>query len=126
MTGMVEDAIRGAVTPGDVLATPSGRGHFSLAPFTTDDLVLLLGEQQWRTPLPWHALEEIPDFLRGRDWAPIGSLYSNDSLPGSLDEHLKNYERRATAGWVAVILEKAAVVQIDRVRPARIKLRPGW
>jgi hypothetical protein len=65
-------------------------------------------------------------FLRGRDWVPVGSLYSNDSPPRSLDERLKNYQRRATAGWVAVILEKAAVVQIDRARPARIKLRPGW
>jgi hypothetical protein len=44
MAGMVEDAIRRAVTPGDELATPSGRGHFSLAPFTADDLILLLGE----------------------------------------------------------------------------------
>ena len=88
---------------------------------------LLLGENEAQTPLRWHALEEIPDFLRGRDWVRIGSAYSTGShLPGSLDEHLKNYTKTATAGWVAVLLEKAAVITIDRSRPARIRLRPGW
>jgi hypothetical protein len=77
--------------------------------------------------LRWRALEEIPDFLRGRDWVRIGSAYSTGShLPGSLDEHLKNYTKTATAGWVAVLLEKAAVITIDRSRPARIRLCPGW
>ena len=31
-----------------------------------------------------------------------------------------------TAGWVAVVLEAAAVITVDRSRPARIKLRSGW
>jgi hypothetical protein len=30
------------------------------------------------------------------------------------------------AGWVAVVLEKAAVIMIDCSRPAHIGLRPGW
>jgi hypothetical protein len=126
VTGKVEDAIRAAVTPGDVLATPSGRGHFTVARYTTDAIVLLLGEKEAWTPLPWRALEEIPDFLRGRDWVLIGSLYSTDSRQGSLDQHLKRYLKRATTGWVAVVLEKAAVITVDRSRPAHIRLRPGW
>jgi hypothetical protein len=112
--------------PGDALATPSGRGQFTVARYTTDSLVLLLGEKEAWTPLPWRALEEIPDFLRGRDWVLIGSVYSTDSRQGSLDEHLKRYLKRATAGWVAVVLEKAAVITIDRSRPAQIKLRSSW
>jgi hypothetical protein len=77
-------------------------------------------------PLPWRALEQVPDFLRGRDWVLIGSLYATDSQQGSLDEYLKRYLKRATAGWVAVVLEAAAVITVDRSRPARIKLRSGW
>jgi hypothetical protein len=126
VAGSVEHAIRTAIAPRDILATPSGRGHFTVARYTADMLVLLLGEKEAWTPLPWRALEEIPDFLRGRDWVLIGSVYSTDSHPGSLDEHLKSYLKRATAGWVAAVLEKAAVITIDRSRPARIKLRPGW
>jgi hypothetical protein len=127
VSGKVEDAVRAAVAPGEVLATPSGRGHFRVARYMADKLVLLLGETEAQTPLRWRALEEIPDFLRGRDWVRIGSAYSTGShLPGSLDEHLKNYTKTATAGWVAVLLEKAAVITIDRSRPARIRLCPGW
>jgi hypothetical protein len=126
VTGPIEQAVRGAVSPGDRLATPSGRGQFTVARYTTDGLVLLLGEKEAWTPLPWQALEEVPDVLRGRGWVLIGSIYSTDSPPGSLDEHLKRFLKRATAGWVAVVLERAAVTTIDRARPARIKLRPGW
>ena len=126
VTGKVEDAVRAAIIPGDVLATPSGRGRFTAASFTADAFVLLLGEQKARTPLRWRALEEIPDFLRGRDWVLIGSVYSIDSPQGSLDQHLKRYLKTATAGWVAVVLEKASVITVDRSRPAHIRLRPGW
>jgi hypothetical protein len=126
VAGRVENAVRTAITPGDVLATPSGRGRFTVARYTTDSLVLLLGEKEAWTPLPWRALEEIPDLLRAHDWVLIGSVYSTDSRQGSLDEHLKRYLKRATAGWVAVLLEKAAVITIDRSRPAQIKLRQGW
>lgn len=126
MAGPVETAVRRAVHPEDQLATPSGRGRFTVADYTPDGLVLLLGEKEAWTPLPWQALEQIPDFLRGRGWVLIGSVYSTGSPEGSLDEHLKTFLKRATAGWVAVVLEKAEVITIDRARPARIKLRLGW
>lgn len=126
MTRLVEDAVRDAVYPGDVLATPSGEGQFTVARYTSDGLVLLLGEKKAWTLLPWRALEELPDYLRGRGWVLIGSVYSTDSRAGSLDEYLKRFLKRATAGWVAVVLEKAAVLEIDRSRPARIKLATGW
>ncbi len=76
MTGSVERAVRGAVSPGEALVTPSGRGHFTVARYTTDGVVLLLGKKEAWTPLPWRALEEVPDFQRGRGWVLIGSVYS--------------------------------------------------
>jgi hypothetical protein len=84
------------------------------------------GEKEARTPLPRRALEELPDFLRGRGWVTIGSRYSTDSMAGSTEEYLKRYLKRATAGWVAVVLERAAVLAVDRSRPARVRLRTGW
>jgi hypothetical protein len=126
VTGSVENAVHGAVSPGDLLATPSGRAQFTVTEYTARGIVLLLGEKQARTPLPWRALEQVPDFLRGRGWVPIGSSYSTDGTPGSLDAHLKTFLKTATAGWIAVALEKAGVITVDRTRPARIKLRPGW
>lgn len=119
-------AVRGAVSPGDLLATPSGRAQFTVAEYTAHGIVLLLGEKQAWTQLPWQALEQVPGFLRARGWVLIGGLYSTDSTPGSLDAHLNTFLKRATAGWIAVVLEKAGVITVDRTRPARIKLRPGW
>jgi hypothetical protein len=84
VAGPVEDAVRGAVPPGDRLATPSGRGQFTVAQHTADGLVLLLGEREAWTPLPWRALEQVPDFLRGRGWVLIGSVYSMNGQPDGL------------------------------------------
>jgi hypothetical protein len=91
VTGRVEDAVRRAVAPGVLLATPAGRGAFTVDRYTTDGLVLLLGKKEAWTPLPWRAMEGIPHFLRARGWVAIGSLYSTDSQPGSLDEYLKGF-----------------------------------
>jgi hypothetical protein len=117
VTGSVEDAVRRAVSPRDLLTTPSGRGQFTVAEYTAHGIVLLLGAKQARTPLPWQALEQVPDFVRGRGWVLIGSVYSTDGTPGSLDAHLKTFLMRATAGWIAVVLEKAGVITLDRAPP---------
>ena len=126
VTGRVEQAVRAAVVPGEPLQTPTGRGTFSVARYTTEGLVLLLGAKQAWTPLPWAAVEEIPEFLRGRAWVRIASTYSTDATEGTLDAHLKRFIARATGGWVAVVLERAGVLEIDRSAPARVKLAAGW
>ena len=126
MTRRVENAVRGSVSPGELLTTPTGRGRFKVERYTSEGLVLLLGAKEAWTPLPWRAMEGVPDFLRGRGWVAIGSLYSMDSQPGSLDEYLKSFLKRATAGWIAVVLERGGILVIDRSRPARVKLSSGW
>ena len=122
MAGPVEAAIRRAVAPGERLQTPSGRGQFSIARYTAQGQVLLLGQTQTPVHLPWRALEQIPDLLRGGGWMLIGSTYSTSGMPHSLDAHFKSFTHTATAGWVAVVLEKAGIITIDRERPARVRL----
>jgi hypothetical protein len=126
MADSVKSAVRAKVQPGQRLTTPTGRGQFTVAEFSPTGLVLLLGATQSRTPVPWKALEEIPDLLRGRGWVTIGTSYSTASSVGTLDAHLKGYLKTATAGWVAVLLERAGVLAIDRSPPARVKLEPKW
>ena len=123
---IVEAAVRHAVRAGDVLPTPTGRGQFTVAELRPDGFVLLLGPKEARTALPWASVETVPNLLRGRGWVPLGSTYDVDGTPGTLDAHLRGYLKRATAGWVAVVMERAGVVDIDRSRPAQVRLRPGW
>lgn len=123
MSGPVEQAIRAALRPGDLLRTPTGRGRFEVGPLDGHVLVLLLGEQRAWTPLRWECLEGVVDFLRGRGWVPVGTIYDTSADPNTLDGYLKGCIKRATAGWVAVVLERAGVVDVDRGRPARVRLR---
>lgn len=126
MAGPVQLAIRSAVPLGVSLQTPTRRGQFTVARYTPDGFVLLLGRKEAWTPLPWTAVEQIPGLLRGRGWIPIGGTYSTESTAGTLDAHLKRFLQRATAGWVAVVLEQAGVILLDRDRPASVKLADGW
>jgi hypothetical protein len=88
-------------------------------------IVLLLGAGEHRTPLTWVCLEGILPLLRGRGGEiEIGSRHDVFGKPGTLDEYLKNCTKRTTAGWVAVVLEAAGLVDLIHTRPARIRLRP--
>jgi hypothetical protein len=42
--------------------------------------------------------------------------------PGTLDAYLKGCLKRQTADYVAVILERAGLVDLDRDPPARVRL----
>lgn len=126
MTGKVELAVRSAIVPGQILRTPTGGATFIVAEYTPDHLVLLLGAGEHRTAVPWQALEGIPALVRGHGNVKIGSVYDTHAEPGTLDEYLKGYVNRATGGWVAVVLEEAGVIEIDRTRPAHIRVSGPW
>jgi hypothetical protein len=49
-------------------------------------------------------------------------VYDIEGVPGTLDAYLKGWIKRTTAGWIAVVLERAGVVELDRRRPARVRL----
>ena len=88
--------------------------------------VLLLGAGQWRTPLSWECMEGAAGFLRGRGWTIVGSSYEVEGDPNTLDGYLKGCIYRATANWVARVLEKAGVVELDGQRPLSLRLRQGY
>ena len=73
LTGRVESAVRGSVSLEEVLAAPTGRRRFKIGRYTPEGLVLLLGKKEAWTPLPWRAIEGVPDFLRGRGWVAIAA-----------------------------------------------------
>lgn len=120
--GPIERAIRTNLRSGQQLATPTG-APFTLATIDERGLVLLLGQQEAHTRLTWRCLEGIRELLISGSWMPIGGIYDTSSTPGTLDAYLKGHIKRVTAGWVASVLEAAGIVDINRARPAKVRLR---
>jgi hypothetical protein len=121
--GPVQQAIRAHLTEGQVLDTPSQHKPFKIGRIDGDGLVLLLGAGEWPTRLSWDCLEGVVPFLVERGTIPIGGRHSSIPNPGTLDEHLKGCTPVTTAGWVAVVLEEAGILEIVRDRPAMVRLK---
>jgi hypothetical protein len=126
MSGPIQSAVRASITSGMRLTTPAQGKPFSVARVDGDGIVLLLGDKEAWTPVSWDCLEGISMFLRARGWVEIGSRYDTSADPATLDGYLKRHLKRATAGWIAAVLERAGVVEVDRGRPARVRLNPGF
>jgi hypothetical protein len=122
VSGPVEEAIRAHVSPGSQLPTPTGRAVFVVHELNATGMVLLLGHKRTWTPLSWECIEGVPKFLRSRGWVRIGANRVVRGNPGTLDGYLKNCLKRQTADYVAVVLERAGVVELDRETPAHVRL----
>lgn len=121
MAPSVEAAIRSALRPGVVLSTPTGTATFEVGRISPEGLLLLFGPKKTRTILTWRCLEGIPAYLRGRGWVPVAANRNVHSDYG-LDGYLKRCIKRQTANYVAVVLERAGIVELDRERPAQVRL----
>ena len=128
MTGSVESAIRKHTSPGQCLNTPDMRksASFEIGRLDAEGMILLIGKKKTPTRIPWTCLEGIPAFLRGKGWVVIGTVFYVWGRPGTLDGYLKKWITTGTAGWVAAVLKKTEIVEIDRNRPMSIRLKPGW
>jgi len=121
--GPIQQAVRANVTAGSKLLTPSQGKPFTVATIDDGGVALLLGAKQAWTLVRWSVLEGIGAEFGGKGWIPIGGIYDNASTPGTLDAYMKRFINTVTAGWVAALLGKAGVADIDRSRPSRVRLR---
>jgi hypothetical protein len=124
--GDVEKAVRAKLHPGQELRTPRQSKPFWLEDLNNDGIILLLGSGRWRTPIPWEALEGVADLLRGQGWVRTSGSFTSEGDTATLSGYLKQYVYRETANWVAVVLAEAGVLELDRSRPIRARLRDGW
>ena len=123
--GPVQRAIRASVAPGDMLATPARGARFVVERIDEAGVLLHLGRGRWPIRLTWECLEGMVPYVAGRGWVRIGTMFETEGQPGSLDAYLKDCTETATAGWVAAVLERAGIVEIDRTPPASVRLRLG-
>ena len=124
--GPVENAVRTHIHEGQELHTPGQQKPFWVDRIDDRGLVLLLGKGRWKTRLPWEALEGIADLLRGRGWVRTSGSFAPEPDTDTLSGFLKQFVSRETANWVAVVLAEAEVLDLDRRRPIRARLRPEY
>ena len=120
--GPVEEAIRASITAGTSLPTPTGLATFIAAEYKQEGMILLLGPRRTATFLTWDCLEGVTGCLRGRGWVRIGANRDVNGNPGTFDAYLKRHIKRQVADYVAVVLERARLVELNRERPARLCL----
>jgi hypothetical protein len=123
--GPVQRAIRDRLKQGQQLRTPVRKAPFVLAKINHDGIQLLQGKGAFPVRLPWECLEGLARELLGRGCVRIGGKYERTGDPGTVDAYLKQWTRTATANWVASVLEEAGVAEIDRRRPACLRLIKG-
>ncbi len=120
--GPVEQAVRQAVREGDELGTPAQSQPFRVGRISAVGIILELGQERTPTFFEWRCLEGVRSFVSQNGRVRInGSGKSQTIVPGTLDGYLKQYVNRLTAGWVAALLEKAGVLEIERTRPAYVR-----
>jgi hypothetical protein len=126
MANAVQQAIRSSVEHGVQLPTPTGRAHFLVDRLDSRGVTLLFGPKRTSTFFSWDCLEGVVDYLKGRQWVPIGANRDLAGNPNTLDWYLKQHVPRQTANYVAVLLSHAGVLELDDGRPARVRLSAGW
>jgi len=121
---MVQDimiAITTQVSPGMKIATPSGRAKFEIYHINSLRVMIHVGKKRSTIKIPAQCFEDVPNFLLGKGWVRIGAIHKTIQ-EDTFDSFVKQYTRRSAASYVAPILEKAGIIEIDRSIPAKVRL----
>lgn len=125
--GLVATAIRRRIQQGQVIRLRTSGKPFEVDRIDSDGIVLLFGAKRTPTRLRWEWLEGIVTFVREHGGSvPIGGTYDVEAEAGTLDCYLKPLIKRATANWVAALLEESVVVTTERAnRHLNVRLASG-
>ena len=120
----VMDVLASKLRPGTTLHTPARRKEFvveSISPIRVTLRVGPKGKSQIRIRAEcWNG---IPQFLQGtgEEWVKIGAVHEK-SKPKTLEEHTDRFVSASAASYVAAVLERVGIVEIDRHKPCRVRL----
>lgn len=104
------------------LETPSGK-QFKIIHIDSEKVLIETGQKPSILKIPASVLEEAPNFLRGKGWVRIGAIHEF-SHELSLDTFIKRFSHGTSlASYIAPLLELAEIAEIDRSRPAKIRLK---
>ena len=126
MADPVERAIRSSVEEGAELQTPTGQARFTVERLDSRGATLLFGAKRTPTFFSWACLEGVVDFLQCETWVPVGANRDVRGNPGTFDSYLKQHVARQTANYVAALLARAGVVDLDNQRPMQVRMSSTW
>lgn len=122
--GPVERAIRTTFSAPVTLETLAQGRPFTLAAIDGEGILLVLGETGSVARVSWECLDGVPAFLQQHPgWIRAGGRHVATGEPGTLDEHLKRDLQAHVANYVTRVLRDAGIVEVDRGRPVRLRLR---
>lgn len=83
-------------------------------------VMIQVGKEGRVLSIPSICFEEASHYLRGKGWVRIGAIH-DVPIEETFKEFVQRYAHRSAASYVAPILEKIGVVEIDRRRTAKIR-----
>lgn len=111
------------ILPHTPFHTPSGRSSFSWV--KSDDLkaYIEVGAAKTLLTIPAECFNELPGFLKGKDWVRIGATHGNPPA-GSIDEFLQSITGGlSVASYVIPILDEFGIIEILKTRPMKVRFK---
>jgi hypothetical protein len=120
------DRVRKEIPAGTVFLTPVKRCRNRID-YENDNVVFFKDTNKKPfSKTPRVCWDGIPEFLKNKGWVKIGANYGT-AQQGSLQEYIDRFHSQgkthsSEANDIASILERLGIIEIDRNRPAKIRL----
>jgi hypothetical protein len=114
------------IPKGMIFRTPVKKKQFEIRSVEPEKLVFFVGTKTL-IPMPKDIWNDIPNFLRGKEWVRIGAKY--DVAPEkSLQEYIDQHPSRGTqhssdANYVTSVLEYLKIVYVKHRPTSEVKLK---
>ena len=117
----VVQIVADAIPTDTEIETPSHHAKFKVRHYGISYVALEIGKGR-AIKIPIRCFEGSLDYLRGKGWIKIGAHHGS-SNEQTFDSYVKNFTSGiSAASYVAPMLEKAGIVEIEKGPPARIRL----
>jgi len=111
------------IPEGTVLKTPSRKKEFTVGKVYEKGVSVLVGQTETPITIPSSCFEGVPEFLREKGWIRIGVVH-DVPFEGSFESYVQSFTHRTSASsYVVPILETIGIIEVDRKRPSKIRLK---
>lgn len=111
------------IAEGTILKTPSRKKEFTVSKVSEKGVSVLVGQTEIIITIPSSCFEGVPEFLREKGWMIIGAVH-DVPFKGSFERYVQSFTHGTSASsYVVPMLEKIGIIEVDRRRPSKIRLK---